>query len=312
MSKLIPITTALREFKGHEEGVMAVTMFLDKRRVITGSLDKTLRLWDLETGVVLKKMEGHSNGVVALAVSRDGQLIASGDAGGEVIVWDGETGEFLTQPIKAHSRLVTSLDFSPDGAVLATVSFAKMTKLWNTQTWEQLGDPIRFGSPVRCIRYSQSGRFLAIATYDDIQVYNLDTRERVASFKAHTKYNWSLAWTPDDTRLLTGGDTADPTIREWDTTTWQQVGDPWTGHTHDIYAIAVNPTGTLVATASNDRHVRLWSFSDRRTIAIFKHSSLTTCVTFSVDGNQIFSGGRDKMISEWATQGIHPKACFRP
>ncbi|OJA08248.1 hypothetical protein AZE42_02070 [Rhizopogon vesiculosus] len=48
------------------------------------------------------------------------------------------------------------------------------------------------------------------------------------------------------------------------------VGDPWDGHT-DIYAIAVNPVGTLVASASDDKHVRLWRLWDRRTIAIFKH-----------------------------------------
>jgi WD40 repeat protein len=61
--------------------------------MVTGSWDKTLRLWDLETGVVLKKMEGHSSRVYALAVSRDGQIIAGGDEKGEIIGQHGETGE---------------------------------------------------------------------------------------------------------------------------------------------------------------------------------------------------------------------------
>ncbi|KAG1785874.1 uncharacterized protein HD556DRAFT_1450312 [Suillus plorans] len=118
---------------------------------------------------------------------------------------------------------------------------------------------------------------------------------------AHKSSNLSLAWTPDGTRLLTGGSYQDPTIREWDTTTWKQVGDPWTGHTGYILAIAIHPAGTLVASASSDNHVRLWQLSDRRTIAVFKHSLDSLCVTFSVDGNHIFSGGCDKMISEWTT-----------
>ncbi|KAG2346823.1 WD40 repeat-like protein [Suillus weaverae] len=309
MSKLTPITTPLREFTDHEGYVRAVAVFPDRRRMVTGSDDKTLRLWDLETGVVLKKLEGHRNGVLRLAVSRDGQLIASGDSDGEVIVWHGETGEPLTQPIKAHSSFITSLDFSADGKVLATgSSWGKAMKLWNTKAYRQLqGDPIRCGSDiVYRAQYSPSGELLAIATDLDIQIYNSGIRKRVASFKGHISHNKSLAWTPDGTRLLTGGDISDPTIREWDTTTWKQVGDPWAGHTGYINAIAVNPAGTLVS-ASYGNHVCLWRLSDHQTIAIFQHTSSTVCATFSVDGKHILSGG-NKMASEWTVpNGINSK-----
>ncbi|KAG2367096.1 hypothetical protein BDR07DRAFT_1394292 [Suillus spraguei] len=307
MSELIPITTPLRRFQGHEGWVRAVAVFPDQRRMVTASNDKTLRLWDLKRGVVLKKMEGHRSSVSSLAVLRDGQLIASGDYNGEVIIWHGETGELLAEPIKAHSDLVYSLDFSPDGAVLASGSLDQTTKLWNTKTWQQQGDPIGCGS-VNCVRYSPSGELLAIATNLDIQIYNSGTRERVTSFKGHTESNISLTWTPDGTRLLTGGNYSDPTIREWDTKTWQQVGDPWTGHSESIYTISVNPAGNLVASASSDNNVCLWWLSDRRTVATFKHSAGMAGVTFSVDGKRILSGGGDYMISEWALfPGSHPK-----
>jgi len=312
MSKHIQITTLLREFKGHESGVKAVAVFPDRRRMVTGSDDKTLRLWDLTTGVVLKKMKGHRSRVWRLAVSRDGQLIASGDTGGYLIVWHGETGKSLTQPIKAHSDWIYSLDFTPDGTVLATGSADKTTKLWSTKTWELQGNPIECGDYVLCVRYSPSGKLMAIATDNNIQIYDTDTRECVASFKAHTESNFSLAWTPDGTRLLTSGNNSDPTIREWDVLTWQQVGDPWTGHTGYISSLTVNPAGTLIASASDDHHIRLWRLSDRRTVATFKHSSSPECVTFSVDGKHILSGGEDKMISEWALPVPHPKARFRP
>jgi WD40 repeat protein len=267
--------------------------------MVTGSDDNSLRLWDLETGVVLKKMEGHSRNVCALAVSRDGQIIASGDDGGEVIAWHGETGESLTKPIKADSHYINSVDFSPDGTVLAT-SGNDAVKFWCTKTWQMQGEPINCG--VLCVRYSPSGELLAIATADNIQIYNPGTRERVASFKAHTSFdsfNLSLAWTPDGTRLLSGGDNKDPTIREWDPLTWQQVGLPWDGHTGSIYAMAINPAGTLAASASHDKHVRVWRLSDQQTIAIFQHSYPLYSVTFLVDGRHILSGGRDNKISEW-------------
>jgi WD40 repeat protein len=309
MSQLIPSpsTTPIRTFEDHENSVLAVAIFPNKQRMVTGSFDKTLRLWDLQTGVVLKKMEGHSKGVFALAVSRDGQIIASGDINGEIIGWQGETGESLTEPIKAYSNLIHSVAFSPDGAVLATGSFG-VVKFWCTKTWQIQGEPIKCRRNINCIRYSPSGGLLAIGTSKNIQIYNPGTREHVAFFGV---LSLSLAWMPDGTRLLSGGDNKGPTIREWDTLTWKQVGHPWKGHTSYVTAIAIDPAGTLVASASDDKHVRLWRLSDQRTIAIFEHSSTPHSVTFSSDGRHILSGGNDNKISEWAVpKNANSKASF--
>ncbi|KIK33225.1 hypothetical protein CY34DRAFT_813784 [Suillus luteus UH-Slu-Lm8-n1] len=307
MSQLIPNTTPVRTFDDHEGVVQAVAVFPDRRRMVTGSWDKTLRLWDLETGAVLKKMEGHRNGVLTLAVSRDGQMIASGDGNGEVIAWHGETGESLTQCIKAHSDCITSVDFSPDCTVLATVSYDGKMKFWCTKAWQMQGDPIDCDD-VNCVRYSPFGELLAIATTDNIQIYNTGTRERVVSFKGHTNCNLSLAWTPDGTRLLSGGSREDPTIREWDPLTWQQVGHPWKGHTDFIFAIVIHPDGMLAASMSCEDNIRLWRLSDQQTIAIFQPSHELGCVTFSVEGKHILSGAHDHKISEWEIpKGVHPK-----
>jgi WD40 repeat protein len=167
------------------------------------------------------KMDRHSIGVWRLAVSRDGQLIASGDKGGDVIIWHGEAGESLIQPIKAHPRMIYSLYFSPDGTVLTTGSSDKMMKLWDTKTWQQKENSIECGNAVRCERYSPPGTLLAIATFDNIEIYISGTKKLkcVASFKGHISTNLSLAWTPDGTRLLTGGNESDPTISEWDALT---------------------------------------------------------------------------------------------
>ncbi|KAG0702515.1 WD40-repeat-containing domain protein [Suillus ampliporus] len=299
MSQLIPISTPLRGFKDHTAAIWAVAVFPDKRRMLTGSWDKTLRLWDLNTGLMLKKMKGHRIDVTTLAVSRDGRTIASGDENGELIAWHGETGESLiTQPIKAHSKYISCLDFSPHGTVLATGSWDDTTTLWNTKTWQPQRNTIKCSDRVRSVRYSPSGQHLAIATNSNIEIYNPSSRRRVTNFKGHTVWNFSLAWTPDGTRLLSGGDVKDPSIREWDTSTWKQVGDPWMGHAGYIYTIAIHPAGTHVASASADNHVRLWRLSDRQSIAIFQHSGVA-CVTFSMNGKHILSGGGDNMISEW-------------
>ncbi|OAX35388.1 hypothetical protein K503DRAFT_773522, partial [Rhizopogon vinicolor AM-OR11-026] len=299
---IVRITTSHRVFKDHEKTITAVAVFPDGRWMVTGSYDKTLRLWDLKDGVVLKKMEGHSYIVETVAVSRDGRMIASGDVNGELIAWHGETCKSLTQAIKVHSDVIITLDFSSDGTMLATGSWDKTTELWSTKTWQVEGNPINCDANVNCVRFSPSGELLAIATNGGIKIWNPHTRECLAEFEAaiNEARNFSLAWTPSGTRLLSAGSKSDPTIREWDTSTWQQVGDPWSGHTSSIYALAVNSTGTLIASVSYDANVRLWQLSDQRAIAIFKASSHMHCATFSVDDKYILCGGSDYNITEWA------------
>jgi WD40 repeat protein len=306
---IIRITTASLTFDGHESSVFAAVVFPDRRRMVTSSWDKTLRLWDLEGGVVLKIMEGHRFVVRRVAVSKDGKFIASGDDGGELIAWNRD-GKSLTQPIKVHSREIWWLDFSPDSTLLASGSLDNTAELWNTKTWQVQGDPINCGTgaEIRCIRYSPSGEYLAIATNKNIQVWHSGTRECISKFQGHNAFNesWniSLVWTLDGTRLFSAGSNLDPTIREWDTSTWKQVGEPWKGHAEVPNMIALNPTGTLLASASDDHQVRLWRLSDQRTIAIFKHTIEVFCVTFSWDGKHILSGGREGIISKWAVPSL--------
>jgi WD40 repeat protein len=167
------------------------------------------------------------------------------------------------------------------------------------------GDPIGCGAEIYCVRYSPSGEHLAIATISNIQIWHAGKRECIAKFQGHSAFNgacnFTLAWTSDGKQLFSAaGNNRDPAVRIWDSSTWMQVGEPWKGHTDSVCTVALNPTGTLLASASKDHQVRLWRLSDRRTIAIFKHTNEVFCAAFSTDGKYILSGGRDKMISKWA------------
>ncbi|KAG1721179.1 WD40-repeat-containing domain protein, partial [Suillus occidentalis] len=232
----------------------------------------------------------------------------TGDENGELIAWHAKTGESLAK-VKVHGSAVRSLDFSPDDSFVATASSApndQKIRFWNTKTWAQYPGTYDCGSTVRCVRYARSGVYmLAVATDRDIQIYVAEKLQ--AKFKGHSHGTLSLAWSPDRTRLFSGGDDLDPSIREWDTSSWSQVGLPWKGHTYKVNSIAVNSFGTHAVSASSDNSVRLWQLSDQTTVAVFQHTSSVVCAVFSADGAHILSGGYDKKITDWkAPKGILP------
>jgi WD40 repeat protein len=291
---IVRSSTPVREFDDLGE-VAAVAVFPDRRRMATNSSDGMLRVWDLNSGVMLMELEGRGRVMQDMALSQDGKVIASSDHEGYVFAWDGETGKRLTQAFRPSCNACW-LDFSPDGATLATGS-GYTTKLWSTKTWQLQGESFRCDRDfMTCIRYSSSGELLTMANYDKIYIWNPATKQRIATFNGVS--SGSLVWTPDGTRLLSA-DLRSTTIREWDSSTWKQVGDMWKGTT-SCRSLALSCNGTIVASPTTNNRVRLWRLSDWRTIAIFQHADTPCCITFTMDGKHILAGDENGKILKWA------------
>jgi WD40 repeat protein len=314
----------VKTFEGHKKEVVSIATFPDGKRIATASLDKTIRIWRLDDGAEMMKwvMKQHVFALVLLdngkqVVSAEGELPDGDDEDdfhfdpNDLLDWqlwvrDVESGRVVAGPLEGHTSIVITLDISPDEKMLVSGSFDRTVMLWDTSTWQRKGQPIWCGSHIRCIRFSRTGQ-LAVATAEDIQIWDLDRRECLAQFKGHRDFNniavnVGLTWTRDDAHLFSVlGNGDDPVIRLWDTSTWKQAGDPWIGHDKDraISHIILNPAGTLLASASHDCTVRLWRFHTGTEVVQFKHSDPVHRVAFSVDGRSIFSGGNDKKLSQW-------------
>src|SRR5712675_120186 len=126
-------------FHGHSRTVNSVAFSPNGSRIVSGSEDNTIRLWDAETGDPIgKPLEGHSRGVYSVAFSPDGSRIVSGSVDKTIRLWDAETGDPIDKPLEGHSSGVLSVAFSPDGCHIVSGSSDKTIRLWDAET----GDPI--------------------------------------------------------------------------------------------------------------------------------------------------------------------------
>ena len=75
---------------GHRDWVMAVAVFEDSQRIVSGSVDSTVKIWDVESGACLRTLSGHSSFLNAVAVFADNQRVVSGSGDRTVKIWDVE------------------------------------------------------------------------------------------------------------------------------------------------------------------------------------------------------------------------------
>ena len=165
----------LRKMVGHGSGVTSVAYSMDGTRVVSGSEDKTVRIWDASTGEEVQRLEGHSGEVSSVAFSMDGTRVVSGSDDKTVRIWDASTGEEV-QKLEGHSGGVTSVAFSMDGTRVVSGSGDKTVRIWDASTGEEVQKLEGHSDWVSSVAFSMDGT--RVVSGSGIRQYEFGTRRR--------------------------------------------------------------------------------------------------------------------------------------
>ena len=166
----------------------------DGRRIVSGSGDTTIKMWDSANGNELTTLRGHEQGVNAVAFSPDGKLIVSGGGNwfnpvdNTLKVWDANNGNELMS-LKGHKEEVHSVAFGPDCSRIVSSSSDNTLKVWDANNGSELMTLRGHKDRVFGVAFSPDGKRIVSGSMDNtVKVWDADSGSELMTLRGHEGY----------------------------------------------------------------------------------------------------------------------------
>lgn len=187
---------------GHSGYIHSLAFSPDSKLLASGSADRTVKIWDLETGEVVHTLTGHSGCIWSLAISQNGKYLVSGSGDHTIKIWNLTTGN-LIRTLSGHSDSVSTISISSDSQIVASGSFDKTIRIWNLEDTTSLEDSLLWESSKRqshvgSVSINTDGKTLACMYGNKvIELWDLKTGEIQQTIEGHSVDSWSAGLTAE-------------------------------------------------------------------------------------------------------------------
>uniref|UniRef100_A0A8C4QDX8 Dynein assembly factor with WDR repeat domains 1 n=1 Tax=Eptatretus burgeri TaxID=7764 RepID=A0A8C4QDX8_EPTBU len=237
-------------------------------RFLTGSYDRTCKVWSTSRGEEELSLEGHRNVVYAVAFNnpfRD--KIATGSFDKTCRVWIAHNGQCL-HTLHGHTAEIMCLQFGPRGRLLATGSLDCTARLWDAEHGDMLTLFKGHTEEIICLNFSTDGRVLLTASLDrTVSLWDVNTGRRRHNLVGHSGEVNSAKLSWDGSLAVSAS--VDKTAKLWDVGSGKCVAT-LTGHTDEVLDICFDSSGKHVATASMDGTVRIFDTIQHRCLTVLE------------------------------------------
>jgi WD40 repeat protein len=284
-----PGTGLIRTLEGHTAMVLRVLATPDGQRMVSGSADHTILVWDWETGRELHSLRGHTDGVGDLAVTSDGRLAVSGSWDKTLKLWDLKTGHEI-RTLSGHSAAVHAVALTPDDRRVVSASRDRTLKLWDLETGREIRAFQGHGDSVENVAVMPDGRRVISGSADrTIRVWNLETGRAMNVLRDDSGRS-RLAAFPDGVRAVSVAEGGK--LKLWDPVTGREIRT-LRGRSKGVSRVAIHPSGRQML-AGSDNTVKIWDLESGKEIrTLHGHFEAVNDVAVTRDGRYILAASSD-------------------
>lgn len=238
-------------FYGHGGPVWCCS-FTEDGKMVSGSYDRTVKIWNVDNGKCEHTLRGHSEWVSC--IDTQGSMLYSGSWDSTVKIWNLQTRQTVGTLYNPMGNAIYCLQAS--GNQLITGCRSHTVDLWDLTTAAIIGSCIGHDKNVNCIR--QQDYLVASGSTDNtVRLWDLRTFECIETLRGHSNPVMCLDYDSDACRLVTGS--YDKTIRIWDTRSLTVPRQTLQGHSAAVFSLCFNDHKLI--SGSTDSTIKIWNFS---------------------------------------------------
>jgi WD40 repeat protein len=313
-SKAVPKDYLIRTLTGHTEGVNGVAFSPDGKLLVSGGRDNRIMLWDVQTGELKRTFEGHENLVAGVVFSRDAKSLFSNSRDLTIRVWDVASGREVKKFKRFTDGPSSHLSLSSDDSLIAISDKYGTVEIWDSKDGAILRQFKYNSNYIPPVAFSPDGETVATSGGNLIfgpVFWEVRTQRHWKSLFQHRVMICSIAWSPDARRIATGA--KDGSMLIWDMTKavtimgFLSIGPllQLKGHGNAVFSVEFSPDGSLLASGSVDKTIKVWSASTGQLLRTMEHPDFVYDATFSPDGRILASASMDKKIRLWRIDDLY-------